>query len=503
MSFQRLGDLPSLTSPSFPERRGDGGVRTFFPLPPPIRLQRGIRSRHNELARLAAGGRGPAARIRARIPAGRRLRMQDRRPGEHDDRQATRIGRYLVEGELGRGGMGVVYLARDPVLERPIAIKVLPPATALDERWARRFVHEAKVLASLNHPNIATIHSLEEVEGRFFLTLELIEGDTLEKRLADGALPLDEVISIGLQIARALEAAHERGIVHRDLKPANVRITPAGLVKVLDFGIAKVTVSNSEAGAAATQEGPIGTPGYMSPEQIAGQPVSCQSDIWAFGCVLYECLAGRSAFGGRNLFEAMFRTTEREPDWGLLAEDVPEALVSLLRRCLAKDPRSRPDAMVAVRRELDELAVSRSGPAVRRAAGDGAEDAGPDGRHNLPQRLTAFIGRERQLTEIDTLVGLQRLVTLTGAGGSGKSRLAMEVAGRMLDRFADGIWLVELAPLTAGVAVVDAVAAVLDLKEQQGCSVGEALTANLAGRQLLLILDNCEHLLETCGALVV
>src|ERR1051326_2352072 len=234
------------------------------------------------------------------------------------------LGPYPVERELGRGGMGVVYLGRDPRLNRPVAIKVLPDLLALDPESLARFEREAKLLASLNHPNIATIYGIEEASGHRLLVLEYIPGDTLAVRTARGPLPLDDALDICRQIALAIEAAHEGGVIHRDLKPGNVKITPDGQVKVLDFGLAKgsATVSDAELAHsptmtfAATGMGVIlGTAGYISPEQARGKAVDRRTDIWSFGCVLFECLAGKQIFEGETVSDTIAKILEREPDW--------------------------------------------------------------------------------------------------------------------------------------------------------------------------------------------
>jgi len=219
----------------------------------------------------------------------------------------VRLASYEILSLIGAGGMGEVYRARDTKLNRDVAFKVLPDEFALDADRLSRFMREAQVLAALNHPNIAHIHGVEESNGIRALVLELVDGNTLADRIAHGPLSVDDALGIASQIAEALEAAHERGIIHRDLKPANIKLTADGQVKVLDFGLAKFAHSSNQSSAPATEtlatrEGAIfGTPAYMSPEQARGLSVDKRADIWAFGCVLYEMLAGREAFPGRTV----------------------------------------------------------------------------------------------------------------------------------------------------------------------------------------------------------
>src|ERR1700739_4921480 len=228
----------------------------------------------------------------------------------------TTLASYEITGAIGAGGMGEVYQAHDTKLGRDVAIKVLPEAFAHDPERLSRFQREAKMLASLNHPNIATIHGLEQSNGTHFLIMELVAGETLAERIKrEGALPIEEALKIAMQIAEALEAAHEKSVIHRDLKPANVKVTPEGKVKVLDFGLAKAFAgdganddpSNSPTlSAAATMQGTIlGTASYMSPEQAKGKQVNKGTDIWAFGCVLYELLTGKRAFHGETTTEIL------------------------------------------------------------------------------------------------------------------------------------------------------------------------------------------------------
>ena len=265
----------------------------------------------------------------------------------------TRFGPYEVLNPLGSGGMGEVHRARDTRLGRDVALKVLPQRFAADPDRLARFSREAQVLASLNHPRIGAIYGLEECDGVRALVLELVEGLTLADRLAQAPIPLDEALRTSQQIAEALEAAHEQGIVHRDLKPSNIKLRPDGTVKVLDFGLAKVIEAAANGGdpaqsptmtsPAMTDAGVIqGTAAYMSPEQARGKVVDKRTDIWAFGCVLYETLTGQRAFNGESVTDTLVAVVEHEPDWTMLPPSTPAAIQRLLRRCLEKDPNQRP-----------------------------------------------------------------------------------------------------------------------------------------------------------------
>ena len=277
----------------------------------------------------------------------------------------TKLGPYRIVAPLGVGGMGEVYQAHDTKLGRDVAIKVLPEAFAHDPERLSRFQREAKMLAALNHPNIAAIYGLEEDTGRNYLVMELVPGETLRERVArEGALPVEEALGVCRQIAEALEAAHEKAIIHRDLKPANVKVTPEGKVKVLDFGLAKA-FAGEESGSdpsnsptlsqAATLQGVIlGTAAYMSPEQARGKAVDKRTDIWAFGCVLYELLAGKQAFNGEDVTEILAAVVMKEPAFEALPRNTPSSIRVLLRRCLRKDRRQRiPDA-AAMRIEIED-----------------------------------------------------------------------------------------------------------------------------------------------------
>ena len=271
------------------------------------------------------------------------------------------IGPYEIVSPLGAGGMGEVYRARDTKLKRDVALKILPAHVSRDVERLARFEREARVLASLNHPHIATIYGVDETDGVRALILELVEGPTLAERLGGGPMPLREALSAARQIAEALDAAHEKGIVHRDLKPANIKVTPDGIVKVLDFGIAKMRAPDDAAVEASTvttvgtRAGALlGTAAYMSPEQARGQAVDKRSDIWAFGCVLYEMLTGRAAFGAETVSDTLARVLEREPEWDRLPPATPPQVRRLLQRCLEKKPKERLRDIGDARIDLDE-----------------------------------------------------------------------------------------------------------------------------------------------------
>ena len=295
----------------------------------------------------------------------------------------TSLSHYRITAALGAGGMGEVFRATDTHLGREVAIKVLPADVAGDVERLARFRREAHLLAALNHPHIAAIHGLEEVDGKPFLVLELVEGEDLSERLKRGPVSVDEAIAVARQIALALEEAHEKGIVHRDLKPANIKLTPAGTVKVLDFGLAKAFGGDGahSSGTSGLSQSPtvtrqgtragliLGTAAYMSPEQARGRPVDKRADIWAFGVVLFEMLTGRKLFEGETLSDTLAAILKQEPRFEELPANTPGRIVRLLRRCLQKDPRRRLRDLGDAREDLEEGAVDEVGATVVAHAG--------------------------------------------------------------------------------------------------------------------------------------
>ena len=511
--------------------------------------------------------------------------------------KGRRFGHYTLLGKLGAGGMGEVSLARDDRLGREVAIKMLPRRVAQDPESLLRFRREALTLASLNHPNIAVIHGFEEDEGgALALVLERVEGESLGERLRRGPLPPTEAMRICAQIAEALEVAHDRGIIHRDLKPGNVMLAPRGLVKVLDFGLARrigdapasieapATAPGSSAAEIgetddtlamparplaagpeveeadtlampapgpipnATPEGadtivmptplPIaeampeeadtiampalgdredleptlagspvgsgsalttlgiatGTPGYMSPEQVRGEEQDHRTDIFAFGCVLYECLTGERAVQGRTVVELMKHSVEHGVDLAGLPERTPAAVRELLGRCLERDAALRLDQIRTARHVLEEALGIRRAAALR--AGEAAVVP-----NNLPAAVSSFVGRERELAECARQLESARWLTLAGMGGSGKTRLARRLAERALETFPDGVWFVDLTALKHSERVPESLADAAGIQQEPGVPVMRTLVGAFADRRVLIVLDNCEELLEPVSRL--
>jgi WD40 repeat protein len=289
----------------------------------------------------------------------------------------TTLSHYRITARLGAGGMGEVFRAEDTRLGREVALKVLPDDFTADPERLARFEREARLLASLNHPNIGAIHDVEEAGGRHFLVLELALGEDLAERLKRGAIPVAEAVPIARQIAEALEEAHEKGVVHRDLKPGNVKLAPDGKVKVLDFGLAKAFAGDAAAPEANLSRSPtlahtgtqagliLGTAGYMSPEQARGKPVDGRADIWAFGVVLFEMLTGKPLFRGETITDVLAGVVREEPDWAALPPATPHAVRHLLRRCLTRDPRQRLQAIAEARIALEAPEATTPGDEVR------------------------------------------------------------------------------------------------------------------------------------------
>lgn len=386
------------------------------------------------------------------------------------------IGRYQVLGTLGRGGMGVVFEAHDETLGRRVALKALPPGFAHDPARLERFLSEARLLGALQDPHLAVFHGIARQGGERYLVLERVEGATLAERLRDGALPLAEALDVMTQTAEALAAMHDYGIVHRDLKPANVMITPGGLVKLLDLGLAEASAGPAHEGS---QWASAGTPGHMSPEQIAGSSQDARSDLFAWGVLAWQCLTGAHPFAAATAEARLDATLNRALDPGALPAAAPRAVCELVRRALEREAGARPAHAAEV-----VAIMTNDRPMPRRS------------RVNTPSGMAPFVGRVRELESAARLMRRAPLVTLIGTGGCGKSRLARELASSapVLVGFA------ELGAAADRAGIDAAIAAAAGLRNVSGEELIEALAGTAEG---WLVLDHCEDLATECAGLLV
>jgi len=400
---------------------------------------------------------------------------------------ATLQNRYRLDAELGQGGMGIVYRAHDTLLNRPVAVKVLS-ATGLGTAGKARLLAEAQAAAKLNHPNIVNVYDAGETEGRPFIVMELVEGQPLRQHQPQ---TLGDALTLARQICAALEHAHANGIIHRDLKPENIVLTGTQTVKLMDFGLARMSE-----GPRLTEEGTIvGTLSYLAPELIQGQPATVQSDLYALGVMLYELTTGRPPFTGDNLAVLLSQHAYAEPASPRTHNpDISPDLDALILQLLRKQPADRPTSAAEVAQALGQMMPT---PALSALLSSRA--AAPT--TNLPTQLSRFVGREKEVAQLKKRLAENRLVTLTGSGGVGKTRLAIQVASELLSEFPHGAWLVDLASLADPGLVPQTAATVLDVKPQGNQPVLAALTDYLRTKKLLLVLDNCEHLIEACAQL--
>ncbi len=416
------------------------------------------------------------------------------------------LSHYRIEGKLGEGGMGEVYRARDTKLDRVVAVKLLPLSATQDPEARRRLLQEARSAASLSHPNIVTIYSVDQVEGRDFIVMEHVEGETLGSLAHGGGIDFPAWIEIGVQVSDALAAAHALGLIHRDIKPSNILVTKQGIAKVLDFGLAKVVTSLSDipAGDATVAQltAPgliVGTIAYMSPEQARGNPLDARSDIFALGSTLYEALTGRAAFSGESALETMHAIAVKDAaPPSVIRPEIPSDVDLILARAMAKDKDDRYPSSRALADALRGLRESAEHVTSTIAIPRHSAERGPN---NLPSQLTSFIGRRRERAEVRRLFGSSRAVTLTGSGGSGKTRIAIQVAMDMLGEQPEGAWLVELESLSDPDLVPQTVASVLGVQEEPGRPLLETLAGYIVSKQMLLVLDNCEHLAAAVAAM--
>lgn len=392
----------------------------------------------------------------------------------------TLLNRYKIETELGRGGMGIVYKAHDTLLNRAVAIKFLT-TEGVGAEGKIRLLQEARAAAQLNHPNIVSIYDAGEADGNSFIVMELVNGDTLRKTKKP---TLQDVVSMAQQICLALDHAHANGIIHRDLKLENIVITNTQTLKLMDFGLARTADD-----VHLTEEGVItGTFAYIAPELIQGQPASSQSDLYAFGVILYELLTDQSPFEGTiNTILAQHLHAIVKPPADVNPQ-IPAWLSDLVIRLLNKLPEERPASAKEVLGLLNQKTES-SAVTVSFAIS-------PKSKNNLPVQLTSFIGREKALEELGKVLSQHRLVTLTGSGGTGKTRLSLQLAENVFNQF-DYIWFVELAPITDPDHILQTIFSAIGLSEQQGKSAQEILIDYLREKNTLIILDNCEHVIES------
>jgi predicted ATPase len=412
----------------------------------------------------------------------------------------TELGSYEIVALLGEGGMGEVYLARDVRLRRSVAIKILPAEFSADSERLRRFEREARSASALNHPNIVTIYELGQDGSTHYIAMELVEGKTLRELLNAGVLPIRKAIELAAQIAEGLAKAHEAGVAHRDLKPGNLMVSHDGFVKILDFGLAKLVPTGRELSDMGTQsESPtqpgavIGTLQYMSPEQASGCQLDIRSDQFSFGLVLYEMVTGKSPFR-RSTAAATLVAILREQvqPIGALNPDAPAPLCWAIERCLAKDPDKRYVSTRELARELAAIRDRFSENLVRQV------ETVPS---NLPVQRTGFVGRDMEVAAAKELLRRPdvRLVTVTGPGGIGKTRLAVEVANGLVEDFPGGIHFVSLSSLSDPGLIASVIVQTLGIREAGGQSPLKTLKKNLLDSlrgPTLFLLDNFEHLVQ-------
>src|SRR5438132_9741427 len=430
------------------------------------------------------GGEDPKRGRRSERKTGGRAQTHIQPMFRDEDLAEALADRYRLERLLGQGGMATVHLAEDVKHHRKVAVKVLRSDFGIT-LGAERFLREIEIAAALNHPHILAVHDSGEAAGVLYYVTPYVEGKSLRDRLRrDTRLPLEEALQIAREVADALGYAHRQGVIHRDIKPENI-LLQSGHAVVADFGIARaIHAAEGARGAVLTQPGvPIGTPDYMSPEQVAGErELDGRCDQYAMACVLYEMLAGQPPFTGPTLESVLIRhLTAEAPRITELQPDVPKPVAAALTRALAKTPADRFSEMAAFVDAIGALEAPAGAPP--------------------PAQLTSFIGRERETAAVQELLQGTRLLTLTGAGGSGKTRLALEVASRVGAQYPDGVAWVELAPLSNPELVPHHVADALGVRRDGIRSAGDALLEALREWDALLVLDNCEHLVEACARL--
>jgi len=422
----------------------------------------------------------------------------------------SRLGRYEIRSLIGAGGMGEVYLAHDPHLQRPVALKVLGEAVREDENLRRRLEHEARAASALNHPNILTVYDIGQLGEERFIATEYVDGITLRQRMTREEAPLREVLDIAVQLASALSAAETAGLVHRDIKPDNIMLRRDGYVKLLDFGLARPV--NADPDLQRTESHVVrGTVFYMSPEQLRGKLLDSRSDLWSMGVLLYELVAGRLPFEGDSSSDVAASILRSEPP-PLLRRDgtpAPPRLATIVSRAMAKDRNRRyqsaDDLLADLRALQSELASDASkvaGSDESRVATTEQVPIAATPQSSLPHKLTPLVGREAERDDVLSILRRDdvRMVTLTGPGGTGKTRLSLDAGAALLSEMEDGVWWVSLAPLRDPRLVISEIASVLGVAEG-GTPLLDAITHAIRDKQLLLVLDNFEQVLDA-GPLV-
>jgi non-specific serine/threonine protein kinase len=405
-------------------------------------------------------------------------------------------GKYKIIKKLDEGGMGLVYQAEDSSLKRPVALKLLSSLLTQDKQARKRFIQEAHAASALDHPYICTIHEIYEMEDeQVFIAMGYYEGDNLKNKISKGPLPPEKAVQIIIQIAQGLSKAHQKGIVHRDIKPANIMFTGDGIAKIVDFGIAKLGGASRLTQTGAT----IGTAAYMSPEQASGEEVDHRTDLWSLGVVLYEMLTGQLPFKGDNMQSVIYSIINKNPQSiNQVCAQCPELLQNILKKLLEKNPDHRfqtaGELMDALRSSRNEEVMSFEDQSFEIPV-----SAFQKKKHNLPSQLTSFIGRAKEIKEIRYLLSKNRLITLTGTGGSGKTRLALQAAADLVEIFAEGVWFIDLAPINDLKQVAGTTAEAMQISEEFGKPLLDTIGTRLQKKQILLLLDNCEHLLKACA----
>lgn len=401
----------------------------------------------------------------------------------------------LVE-KLGAGGMGIVYKAHDTRLQRIVALKLVSPDVSKLPSGSKRQLREARAAGALNHPNIATIYEVGDAGDGNFIAMEYVDGEALYRRVRPTPPPVPTALEWGSQVCEALAAAHDMGIVHRDIKSTNIMITRDNRVKVLDFGLARRRVSEGATeGARVTDTGSIiGTIDYMAPELLRGEEASPCSDVFSVGVVLFEMLTGRLPFEGPAAVAVMYAiANERPPALTELIGGLPQEVDDIVQRAMAKDPSERYPTCRELADDMRKITRGGTRPRIPEAKSARTEAEIPS---NLPAPTTSFVGREKELAELESRIAENRLVTITGPGGAGKTRTSLELAGRLRGAFPDGVFIVELAPLTEPTQLIPQIARVLGVREESQGELIDTVVDVLGEHRLLLLLDNCEHLIE-------